>query len=295
MDDDGVTRLFPQSLVKQKQDQLKESVTFDSYDITALFNSDAYFWFGGDGEITMGQSDFLFVILHELIHGLGFSTGYDDYLNQVAEALTPLISIDRITSESFIFNGFEEFIFDKYMVILPTGKRVTEITKELNGFENGSKYDSTSAFISDFKSSSQYAIAKQMLEYATTSNNLGLLPLDSNDTSQAIILETSIVPYISGSSVSHVDYNTYTNTSDFLMRYIQNHGITLAEFVQIGGNYPGGPIGPKLRTFLGWIGYEVQNKTVTTPTSNSRAHHNYPSMNISIVILLLTTFFFTWI
>ncbi|RHZ70621.1 hypothetical protein Glove_269g29 [Diversispora epigaea] len=298
-DDDGVDRLFPQSLVKQMN--ISNSPTYSAFDIFALFNSGADYWFDGDGTISSSQSDFLFVILHELIHGLGFTTGYDDYINDVPEALTPLVSVNQVSllSDAFLFNGFVEYIFDKFMVVLPSGKRVTDISKQLNNFTGG-VFNSTNEFVSEFKASPQYPLAEQMFTYATTSNSLGLLPVGSNDISKAIILETSLVKYVSGSSVSHVDYQTYSNTSDFLMRYLQNHGIRLSQFIKSGGDYSGGPIGPKLRLFLSWIGYTIRNETVdilyepTTDNNNgeSNAHHNYPPT--IIILLLITASFFLW-
>ncbi|CAG8549653.1 1088_t:CDS:2 [Diversispora eburnea] len=261
-DDDGIDRLFPQSLVKQMN--LSYPLDYSTFDILALFNSNGNYWFDGDGSINQSQSDFLFVILHELIHGLGFTTGYDDYINYEPEALTPEVTVDPISplSDAFTFSGFVEYIFDKFMVILPSGKRVTDITKQLNNFTGEGVFSSTNEFVTKFKASPQYPIAEQMFTNASTPNSLGLLPVGSNDASKAIILETSLVNYVPGSSISHVDFKTYSNTSDFLMKYLQTPGITLSQFIKNGGDYSGGPIGPKLRLFLKWIGYIVKNDTV---------------------------------
>ncbi|CAG8828224.1 7_t:CDS:2, partial [Cetraspora pellucida] len=203
------------------------------------------------------QSDFLFVILHELIHGLGFTSGYDDYINTTPQALTPQIMYTQ-SSNGITFNSFLEMVFDKCMVILPSGQRVSNITQQLNTFKG--TFTNGQDFITKFKASSQYQLALQLMTDAITPNSLGLLPVNSTNVKNAIILETTLNPYRSGSSVSHLDYKTYTRTSDFLMRYLQERGISLRQSVALGGNYPNGPIGPNLRLFLQSIGYTIQYK-----------------------------------
>ncbi|CAG8458424.1 3397_t:CDS:2 [Dentiscutata erythropus] len=255
-DDDGVQRLFPQSLVKQRN-FTGGNHTYSAFDIFAIFNSQADYWFEGDGRMKDTQSDFLFVILHELIHGLGFTSGYDDFFNVPPKALTPQVSFVEGTG-GFTFNGFVEMIFDKCMVILPSGQRVSNITNQLNTFKG--TFTSIQDFVTTFNASSQHQLALNMMVYATTPNSLGLLPPKSTDISNATILETTLNPYRSGSSVSHFDYKTYTRTSDFLMRYLQERGLTLRQSIYLGGNYPNGPIGPKLRSFLQSMGYTIQYK-----------------------------------
>jgi len=89
MDDDGMTRLYPQALVKQLQ--LPNHYEFNDYDISAEFNSDnSRFWFRGDREIGEEQVDLELLIIHELLHGLGFASSWDDYFND--GILTPLLS-----------------------------------------------------------------------------------------------------------------------------------------------------------------------------------------------------------
>ncbi|CAG8537904.1 12827_t:CDS:2 [Racocetra fulgida] len=229
LDDDGVQRLYPQSLMKQKNVTGVNRSFYSDYDILALFNSQADYWFEGDG----------------------FTSGYDDFLNTPPEALTPQIMYAQGPG-GMIFAGFIEMAFDKCMVILPSGQRVTNITQQLNTFKG--TFINGQDFIAKFKASPQYQLALKMMAEATTPHSLGLLPPNSTDVKDAIILETTINPYRSGSSVSHVDYKTYTKTSDFLMRYLQERGITLRQSVALGGSYPNGPIGPKLRIFLQSIG-----------------------------------------
>lgn len=69
MVENGVQRVYPQPLLKQlvKGDHPE----YSPFDIIAQFNGEGDYWFEGDSPIEPNQSDFLFVILHELIRGLG--------------------------------------------------------------------------------------------------------------------------------------------------------------------------------------------------------------------------------
>ncbi|CAG8511123.1 10273_t:CDS:2, partial [Funneliformis caledonium] len=261
---DGVLRVYPQALLKQLVQGI--DLGFYKYDINAYFNSQADYWFEEDGSIKPGQSDFLFVILHELIHGLGFASGWDSYseILGIPDIVTPSPFVFQEDDGKIIFGGFQEFIFDQFMVLLPEGSRASDITAELNKFPGiGTKYDSIDDFLNSFAirflSSPQYTISQQMMTRATTPKSLGILPLNKNNVEDAFILETSIIPYRPKSSISHCDYATYTNTPDFLMRYLQDPGVSLKESIRLGKNYAGGPIGPKLTEILTLLGYQIQD------------------------------------
>ncbi len=281
-DDDDISRIYPQALVKQLNRQ--DHPEFLGYDVLALFNSEANYWFeeddNGNEEIGQDQFDFLFVIVHELIHGLGFTTGWSDYINNnqeektIPRVLTPQISakVNSVTGE-VIFEGFLENIFDKYLVIFTSSslissnsnsnnsnhyKKLSDITKELNKFAGGigAIFKSRDDFFSAFKASPQYKLALELMKYATIPKSIGFLPKVNNNKGydDIIMLETSINPYTTGSSICHLDYITYSMNSDFLMRFLQDRGFTLNEEIQLGGDYKGGAIGPKLRLILESLG-----------------------------------------
>ncbi|CAJ0842223.1 21431_t:CDS:2 [Entrophospora sp. SA101] len=278
--DDDISRIYPQALVKQLNSQ--DHPEFLGYDILALFNSEANYWFEEDegGKIGEDQLDFLFVVVHELIHGLGFTSGWNDYINNQGDKTTPEILTPQIsakfnpTTGEVIFEGFIESIFDKYLVIFTSSsstgdykcKRLSDITKELNKFAGGigAIFKSRNDFFSAFKASPQYQLALKLMRYATIPKSIGFLLKDNSNTNcnkdknDVVILETSISPYVTGSSICHLDYNTYSINGDFLMRFIQDRGITLNEEIQLGGNYKGGSIGPKLRLILESLGYITQ-------------------------------------
>ncbi|ORX88708.1 hypothetical protein K493DRAFT_306400 [Basidiobolus meristosporus CBS 931.73] len=255
-DDDGKPRLFPQALLKQKG--LTKHPKFIPFDIIAAFNADVDFWFEGDGSIKSTQSDFLFVIVHELIHGLGFSSAWMDYMNDVPKFLTPNILISN-SSDLYVFNGFVENIFDKYLVEYPSLTPLTETTDSLNAFASGpgTIFNSEEEFSTMFAHSPQADVAKRTFSLATTGKTLAFLPKNITGAEKPVILETSLSPYAQGSSVSHVDFKTYSNTPDFLMRYMEDRGVSLETTVYKTGNNPGGAVGPQVSLILQSLGYTI--------------------------------------
>ncbi|CAJ0922457.1 16151_t:CDS:2 [Entrophospora sp. SA101] len=121
--EDGIVRLYPQALVKQFQ--LKTNPEFSPADIIAEFNSDVDFWFEDDATpIKPTQYGFLYMTLHEFIHGLGFVSIWDP---------------------------------SPYFVTVNT-------TELLNKFApKGTKFDSEDDFYAKFQNSAQYKIATDML------------------------------------------------------------------------------------------------------------------------------------
>ncbi|KAL1923811.1 uncharacterized protein VTP21DRAFT_8791 [Calcarisporiella thermophila] len=256
--EDGVKRLIPQALVKQLG--LYQHPQYSQFDIHAMFNSEAPFWFSSSGTpIQKNQSDFLFVVVHELIHGLGFGSGWSDYVHEVPIALTPDIGILGGRNAPYTFDGFYEFIFDKFLVTLPDLSRLTtKYTRLLNEIPGiNSTFPTIQDFVANLTKSPEYMrIGSELLQIATSKGKLGFMPVGGSQIGDVVVLETSLKPFSDGSSVSHVDYATYTNTSDFLMRFVQDQGVRLEEGISRGGGAH--PIGPKLRKMLASLGYVVK-------------------------------------
>lgn len=263
LDDDGVQRLYPQALVKQFNYEVHPD--YGQFDIIALFNSDIAWWFSSSpSAINSTQYDFLYTLVHELFHGLGFGSSWDEHYPGI---LTPIPGPNSLTvngSSSTTaelgdndYIKFYEWAFDKYIKILKDGTNITTSAQEINKFFTGENTNITGLqFESKFKSSPQYNVAKSLDLMAVTANSFGFIPTINftNVNDSAVILETSLIPYMSGSSISHVDQKLYANTSDFLMKYNSETGITLDQLVSRGGNYSGGPIGPKLKLVMETLG-----------------------------------------
>ncbi|KAK9762470.1 hypothetical protein K7432_011748 [Basidiobolus ranarum] len=295
-DDDGRRRSFPQALLKQQK--LNRHPVYSKFDITAAFNADANFWLPTDGrQITSSRSDLLFVIVHELIHGLGLTSSWADYINDVPQVLTPNILVSN-TKNSLVFGGFFENAFDRYLVEYPSMRPISQITDELNQSFGGpgAPFVSEAQFVSTFAVSSQYSAGVRLFNLSTTPQSLAFLPKNTSTSADPIILETSLKPYAQGSSISHFDYKTYTNTADFLMRYMEDPGTTLEATIKKGGNYAGGPIGPHLTSILQTLGYEINPNPrpiseilpASNPTNSSATR---PTLSYYAMALMTFTLF----
>ncbi|CAI2167954.1 16926_t:CDS:2 [Funneliformis geosporum] len=272
-DDDGFERLYPQSLVKQFQ--LSVHPEFAPVDIIADFNSLIPFWFEGDPPITSQQIGFLELIIHELMHGLGFASSWNVYLDNFPEAATPeIVGLTTGTTlpdlnAKFVFNGFQESAFDKYLILLPENKLISSYANELNKFADfGTTYENAFDFLNQFVVSPQFLVAKEIFS----------------------------------SSISHVDSLTYTNTSEFLMTFSQEKGRTLNDNIRIGGNYAGGAIGHKLRLILESLGYATKespnykspsppdlpfNEDLNSSSWNNFSYKFYHTFVVGITIIMI--------
>lgn len=250
-DSDGATRLFPQSLVKQLQ--LPQHPEFSTVDIIAGFNSNSdTFWFRGDPPIGKEQVDFEIVLIHEFLHGLGFITSWDDYFNPNASSLTPSPSfiftnpeeIDGIKEGPITFTGFEEYILDRHLVLTKDNSSLTLISEKINKFVPlNTKFDNQKAFLDEFTKSPEYKETEIMFKNAITRASVAIRLADGENA----LLETSLVPYKPGSTFSHVDFDSFGNTTDFLMRFKAPRQVILDDLTPINGNDPDytNPIGPK--------------------------------------------------
>ncbi|CAG8447892.1 10892_t:CDS:2 [Scutellospora calospora] len=239
VDSDNITRLYPQSLVKQRM--LSNRPQLGTYDIVANFNSQANMFFRGDGKIKPGQFDFEYIVTHEFLHGLGFGSSWRTYFSNI-NILTPMPIDDGMT-----FVGFMETEFDRYMTVQQNGTSVpmTSLTKQLNSI-----FSSKNSGTVNFAGTPQFKLAQQLLTAASTPSTMNFV----TNSKDKILLETSINPFQDGSSVSHVDSKTFTTNSDFLMMFAAKDGITLDDVAKMNGDPTGTGIGPKTLNALETLG-----------------------------------------
>ncbi|RHZ48295.1 hypothetical protein Glove_553g57 [Diversispora epigaea] len=232
--DDKITRYYPQALVKQFS--FDPHPEYSDFDIISSFNAGQEWWFRTDNEtIKSNQYDFYAVLLHELMHGLGFVPGWGNALetsdNQNTTGLTP--NLDFTGGSEIEFAGFTENIFDKFVktIINNTVNTLTYYTYQLNeAIPIGTPFNNYSEFVTKMKSSPQWKYAEFALISATTNDS---------------------------SSINHVSDEKYEPTEDFLMTWSFNPGETLEYLIQKGGNYKS-PIGPRLLSILESMGYETE-------------------------------------
>ncbi|OLL24988.1 hypothetical protein NEOLI_003605 [Neolecta irregularis DAH-3] len=255
-DEDNVIRFYPQALIKQFN--LTSALLYGPYDIQAIFNSDSEFSF--DDSITTNQSDFRYVSLHELIHGLGFTSAWDDYVNTADPvSITPhlLFVYPDPSKHNVHFAGFIENAFDRF-IQTPTGSLSQKAAQMNHDFGPSTDFISDDALLRSYQNSHAWDIGKDILVEASTANTF---KFDGK-----IVLETSI-KFKAGSSVSHVSADLYSSTQDFLMRHVQQQGSTLEECIQKHGDPVYGAFGPGLRAVLGNLGYRVRGGIPTNDPS----------------------------
>ncbi len=155
-------------------------VTNADFDITVTYNSEVN-WNFTSTNVTSSQFDFITVILHELMHGLGFSG---------------LASVTPNDLGSLIFSGFPT----AYNTFLENG----------NGENLLNNFDSPSV-----------PLALQL-----TSNNVSI-NTESLAAQNEIARIFSPFPFDAGSSISHLDQSTFTNTPHELMRPAISRGAVI--------------------------------------------------------------------
>ncbi len=150
----------------------KELNSINDYDIRAEFNSSAN-WYLGSGAPARNQFDFTSVVLHELCHGLGFTSS--------------MSSTATSTTASWGYSTGYPIIFDQFME---------------NG--TGQKLLNTTLFANPSSALRQQLIGNNLFFNSPMSQMKG----DEKPKLYAPIV------YEPGSSVSHLDDNTYTSGND---------------------------------------------------------------------------------
>ncbi|KAL1916975.1 uncharacterized protein VTP21DRAFT_5172 [Calcarisporiella thermophila] len=221
-DDDRIQRLYPQALVKQFQ--LNPQPHLSTFDILAIFNSEIDWHFLDDGELQPNETKTIFdlVVVHEIMHGLGFTGNWEEPENM--EVLIPIgmYAPDEIASYRQSFDFFIESAFDRYMFLPLKNHATTQYTQQLNTAVR--KYlpeigRSPERFIKDLKELPEFEPAREMMNFTTTPDAIAFLPYNGNASSDLIYLETELNPYSPGSSIYHTSYNRYVNTTEGLMAW----------------------------------------------------------------------------
>lgn len=271
VDTDNVERLYPQALVKQFR--FTNDIPFDSYDISALFNADISWWYPYDSSTSITNSeDFVSTIAHEIVHGLGFMSAWNDYFGILVDgkaitSVQPYMEFAQASNGNKRFVGFFGMALDRLMYEFPTGKPNSDRIAAINQFHIADSSADWQTFynsiIRNFESSSQYSLATAFLKMAT--NQVGTLALqpikadtDPFQNDGKLWLETRLRTWQSGSSLSHVAQATYNASSDFLMCYSDYGRKTYIQRINDSGNITGNLIGPRLLNTFELLGYPTK-------------------------------------
>ncbi|RHZ82614.1 hypothetical protein Glove_108g7 [Diversispora epigaea] len=298
-EEDNVARYYPQALVKQFNNY--DSQNFLKYDIIMSINSDQNLWFEGDGQINKNQSDAFTLVIHEIMHGLGFYSLWDDSIEQ-SKALSPFLSFNSNT-----FEGFIESIFDKYVYVVKDDdddddnddnsnlESFLNLTAKLNtiGPPGIQVYDKKE-FMNKVLSSPQWEEVARYVYNKSNNKEHSIKFTPNNYSINDIFLETRI-DYNPSSSLCHVSYHDFANSSDFLVTYLHDSGLTKNDFLIRGGNYSGGVIGPRLLAIMSSLGYETKLdiqpdfSVITTTSSTTSASSSTSTSTTSTSINSLSS------
>jgi len=301
LNNNGTKFLYPQPLVKQMDD----IGIYLSTDITADFNSDYSFYFSGDDIIEDGQIDFEYVVIHELIHGLGFATAFQKYFSLVAKViddqdfLSPGLSL---INNTYVSNWRSIQIFDKNVVSTENNISFNDYNKDIVQFSSPAGLLSPLEYHNQFvRSEKPYQAAKHLLDVA--SNKTGSIVFHTSE-GDDIVLYTKNKEFLQGTSIAHLS-DDYKYTPDFIMISDVSplQGRTLnSMYWEYGNNNPYGAIGPSVLKILKEIGWDIaeppQNienfysrAVVANIESSSDAQKINNIIGINSVVLLISLLF----
>ena len=246
---------YPQGIVKQYA--TSKVLNYAQYDLLSDFNGDHEWYFPGDAAITANQTDFEFIAIHELLHGLGFYSAWLNYGPSMdpslqASAFTPMMKMDSPTrTQGWVgLTIFDMFIRDAATStnLFDLGARITSVN-----IKNQPLKDAIDAIS---KNTEANASASAAFTAATSEDKL-VFDLESGAVQLYAPKEFS-----SSSSMSHLNTNVYNQTEEFLICHDASgkSGVSLAEAM---AKYPGviGGLGPKTREIMGRIGWPLVNQT----------------------------------
>ncbi|RCH92312.1 hypothetical protein CU097_010947 [Rhizopus azygosporus] len=260
---DNMTRLYPQALLKQFTN-LSVKPNWAYYDINAEFNSQVnWYFFNSSNPIRSDQIDLLRNVVHEFIHGLGFLSSWSDsfyaklspLVDGIDRFITPMLltSVKESSATSYDapqpFWGFVEFPFDKLIYANSSNalSPFTTVTYQLNQFYGSNvTFKSALDWANAWYASDAYKIASSAYSRTVSADNV-LAVVNNVPT---LLLETSLNPFSQGSSLCHVDQQTYVNSTEALMVYMADRGVSLNKTNR-------GPFGPKLIKVLAGLGYKI--------------------------------------
>ncbi|KAJ1980049.1 hypothetical protein H4R35_001267 [Dimargaris xerosporica] len=283
VDHEGHLRLYPQPLIKQLD--MYNPPSFANVDILAAFNSDIDYWFESEGtDIQPNQTDFELAVCREILHGLGLISQWDMYFGDKGTVLTPnpfSLDVDlTMPNKPFSVNSFLESAFDQYLVEKSNGKPLYFHTERMNQFLHGNstglsgagsrvEFQSQLDFKQKFMASDVQPIARHVMDLATTPRSIVFVPRNeaiglnqsvTSDSADPFYVETTIIPFRSGESLSHLDADTFNDTADFVYQIQIRQGVSLTSMIAQHNNESNNPYGPAILTILNTMGYVVKGK-----------------------------------
>ncbi|KAL5037948.1 hypothetical protein BDV3_001854 [Batrachochytrium dendrobatidis] len=271
--------MYPSSLAKQ---YVPDDVAFrntDGVDIIAVLNSDVNWWFpspddqlgaGDNGKwglysTTHGGSinsstysyDFEQTTLHELCHGLGIVSSW----NMIGDNSTFLPSFLDINANGRITGLAQPYIFNRWLSDTINHVWLRNYADQIQSSINQAIQQSTqNNWYSIFNTTIAAGIARALGGknglFQTPGAVAAWYPDTDYTTKESGLYKYAIIytprVYEAGSTLSHVDANTYIGTENVLMRPVGTGGIGLDSILPMGSK---GPIGEAALGIFRSMGY----------------------------------------
>jgi hypothetical protein len=265
---------MPQALMKQLR--LDANMTWNAYDVVAYFNSGINWYFDRTVPIRATQTDFEYVAVHELTHGLGFAGSFlpiaTVYQNKNVTYLTPPLL--RRTS-----NGVSSLFFMPPYLYIASIPSLDSAASILETFP--SLIGNQATFFSQFEASTVHMNAA-IEAYRASTTALSFV----NGTTRIPLYAPSL--FQQGSSISHLPLNQST-TPDAIMIPSLRAGVNMDNLIS------GGVYGPQTKIMMEVMGWP----TLENPAGNIQVATNYtgptpgrlPSSGIKAKPLWILTLF----
>ncbi|KAI9207021.1 uncharacterized protein BJ171DRAFT_421320 [Polychytrium aggregatum] len=271
-----VDYVYPSALAKQLLAQDPGGPANDG-DIAAVFNSDCnWLMKDHDGRIyrslallnrtnqagTCSDStvsyDLEQIVLHELIHGLGFLSSWYPWLGN-ASVLLPSQPI--MSSNHAAYIGLTKpYIFNKWMATVDgqwlRRYELAILRASDAAAQTSAGPDRTSeTWMDAFMASPGRVLAEKMMSnYGTRPGRLVVWFNDTETRRGRYARLFASSQFLDGSTLSHIDASSYQGTAEFLMRPYATGNVLLDDYIPRGRR---GPIGRIALSILATMGYPI--------------------------------------
>ncbi|KXS18763.1 hypothetical protein M427DRAFT_199039 [Gonapodya prolifera JEL478] len=241
-----------------------------TYDIKAMFNADAAFWFQGDPAIASTQYDFEATATHELLHGMGFLSGWNEWFYVGQGYLTPAYYMYATGLWAY---WAPPYLFDIFMVDktgLPVTRYYTTLVTTYPGDPTLTLDDLTADF--EDNGGAAYDAAYSVYQLGTAlRRTVTSRPKANPFTNASSYLWTKPGIYKDGTALHHLE-DAYNNTADFLMISYIPAGFTLDAQINLYSTQAWGVFGPQTLSILysmGWPILQPQSSVTTSVSTGS--------------------------
>src|SRR6185312_6829223 len=138
-----------------------------------------HFFFPGDKNIQLDQIDFVSVIAHEFLHGLGFYSSWAPALLPASDVVIPFV----ITDGSKL--RMRETIFDQFVIKTADGKKLTNYTAAFSKAIDGQTYTTDAALVTSIEKVATDISLTTTTDYVTP-KAIGFLPKGRTNIKDAV-------------------------------------------------------------------------------------------------------------